>query len=300
MVIMNNKLFVLLVCVVFLLSACSRPIARFAIQDKNELKALKEVSFINESKNYESYKWNFGDGTTSEEKNPRHKFYSSGNHTVKLEVHKGNRKDVLTKDVFIASPDKCTVVIETPYGNMVAELYDHTPKHADNFVKLIEEGFYENLLFHRVIDGFMIQGGDPNSKNAKKNARLGTGGPGYQIDAEFDNNLIHVKGALAAARTGGPSNPKKKSSGSQFYIVQGSKLSEPQLNQIEARGRFKYTEEQKKAYLEVGGTPFLDREYTVFGRVIEGLDVIDKIATVKTNSSDRPIEDVWMKMKVVK
>ncbi len=297
---MYNKLLLFSISAILLLSSCSRPIAKFALENEHELKALEDISFINNSKNSESYKWNFGDGETSEQQNPNHIFYSSGHHIVELEVTKGNRKDVVKKDIFIAAPDKCTVVIETPFGNMVAELYDETPKHADNFVKLIEKGFYDNLLFHRVIDGFMIQGGDPNSKNAKKNARLGTGGPGYQVDAEFNHDLIHLKGALAAARTGGPSNPEKKSSGSQFYIVQGTKLSEAQLNQIESRGRFKYTDEQRKEYLEVGGTPFLDREYTVFGRVIKGLEVIDKIAAVKTNGADRPLEDVWMKMKVIK
>jgi len=179
-------------------------------------------------------------------------------------------------------------------------LYDNTPKHRDNFTKLADEGFYDGLLFHRVINGFMIQGGDPGSKNATKNKRLGSGGPGYQIDAEFNPENIHIKGALAAARMGDAVNPEKKSSGSQFYIVQGNKLTEAQLKQIENRKGIHYTEEQKKLYMETGGTPFLDMDYTVFGRVIEGLDVIDKIAKAKTGQGNRPVKDIWMKIKVIK
>jgi len=194
------------------------------------------------------------------------------------------------------SDKRTKVVIETEYGNMTAVLYDETPQHRDNFVKLANEGFYDDLLFHRIIKGFMIQGGDPDSKGAAPGQRLGMGGPGYTVPAEFVDQHIHLKGALSAARTGGPSNPEKKSSGSQFYIVQGNPVQEDMLNGSFASKN--YTDEQKQAYQEVGGTPQLDRDYTVFGMVIEGLDVIDKIAAVQTAPGDRPVEDVKMKIRV--
>ena len=146
----------------------------------------------------------------------------------------------------------------------------------------------------------MIQGGDPESRGADANARLGSGGPGYTIDAEFNKAFIHKKGALSAARQGDAVNPKKASSGSQFYIVQGKVSSDAELSGMEARLGIKYTEEQKKLYKEIGGTPFLDQNYTVFGEVIEGLDVIDKIAAVQTAPGDRPVEDVKMTMELVK
>jgi peptidyl-prolyl cis-trans isomerase B (cyclophilin B) len=183
---------------------------------------------------------------------------------------------------------------------MEVELYDSTPKHRDNFIKLAEEGFFDSLLFHRVIQGFMIQGGDPDSRNAAAGKHLGAGGPGYQIDAEFSSENLHFKGALAAARMGDAANPEKKSSGSQFYIVQGTPVSPDLMERMEAQKNIRYTPEQRKLYQQVGGTPFLDMEYTVFGRVVKGLEVIDKIAAVRTAPGDRPVEDVWMKAKVVK
>ncbi len=189
------------------------------------------------------------------------------------------------------------VKLSTSYGDMVIKLYNETPKHRDNFIKLVKDGFYNDLLFHRVIKDFMIQGGDPQSKNASSKQQLGSGGPGYTIPAEFNSNLIHKKGALSAARLGGPSNPQKESSGSQFYIVQGKKFSDAELNQMQGSGK-RYTADQIKIYKEIGGYPPLDNEYTVFGEVISGLDVIDKIAAVKTAPGDRPIEDVKMKITV--
>lgn len=195
--------------------------------------------------------------------------------------------------------DKCRVEIRTEYGNMVVELYDGTPQHRDNFIKLAEEGYYDGLLFHRVIKQFMIQGGDPNSRNAAPGQPLGMGGPDYTIPAEFVDSLIHLKGALAAARTGDQVNPQKRSSGSQFYIVQGQPLTEDMLTMIESRKGFRYTKAQRDAYLQHGGTPFLDRDYTVFGRIVEGLDVIDKIAAVPTDRQDRPEKDVSMSITVV-
>ena len=251
-----------------------------------------------------------------------------------------------------AQDNSSLVLLETDYGNITLKLYDETPKHRDNFIKLVEEGFYDGTLFHRVIDGFMIQGGDPDSKNAPSGAHLGTGGPGYTIDAEIDYpKFFHKKGALAAARQGDQVNPEKKSSGSQFYIVQGEKIENEdidrlqsmkaqqeqqtifmkyvtpfraQLEEFQATGDregfeklinqlrqdaeeeieqlppYKLSDAEVKAYTSIGGTPQLDGAYTVFGEVIKGLEVIDRIAKVETNSADRPNEDIAIKMSILK
>ncbi|MBA4196973.1 MAG: peptidylprolyl isomerase [Chitinophaga sp.] len=203
------------------------------------------------------------------------------------------------------SEQKETLVeITTDYGVMVAKLYNSTPLHRDNFIKLVKQGFYDSLLFHRIIRDFMIQGGDPVSKYADSTAMLGAGSaPGVErIPAEFRNNFIHKKGALAAARDG---NPEKASSNCQFYIVEGKKYDTAQLNQIYTQGvkpnnpSFKYSPAQKEIYERIGGTPFLDQNYTVFGEVISGLDVIDKIATAPTAIADRPVKDIRMKIKLL-
>ncbi len=188
------------------------------------------------------------------------------------------------------------VLIETDFGNMKVKLYNETPQHRDNFVKLVKEKYYDDLLFHRIINGFMIQGGDPNSKNAAPGAPLGAGGPGYQVPAEIGKP--HIKGALAAARTSDAVNPQKMSSGSQFYIVHGSLQNENALINIARQKGITYTADDLKRYQELGGTPQLDNDYTVFGEVVEGLDVIDKIAAVQKGQGDRPVEDVKMRIKM--
>lgn len=189
-------------------------------------------------------------------------------------------------------------VIHTSYGDMQGYLYNETPQHRDNFVKLVKEGFYNDLLFHRVIQDFMIQGGDPESRNAKPGVPLGAGGPGYTVPAEFNTNLIHKKGALSAARQGDQVNPKKASSGSQFYIVMGRPYNEPTLNNVELRKGITYTPEQKKIYATVGGTPQLDMDYTVYGEITGGLEVIDKIAAVQKDQRDRPLQDIKMTIEL--
>lgn len=190
-------------------------------------------------------------------------------------------------------------VIHTNYGDMKGFLYNDTPQHRDNFAKLIREGYFNDLLFHRVISGFMIQGGDPDSKNAKPGVALGSGGPGYKVPAEFNKNHIHKKGALAAARQADQVNPEKASSGSQFYIVQGKTYPEARLNGLSPQSGVSYTPEQKKIYETIGGTPFLDMNYTVFGEITDGLDVIDKIAAVQKGQGDRPVEDIKMTVKLI-
>ena len=189
-------------------------------------------------------------------------------------------------------------LIETNYGNIVVELYDSTPQHRDNFIKLVKQGFYDSLLFHRVIYDFMIQGGDPESKNAPKTKRLGGGGPGYTIPAEI--GALHYRGTLAAARKGGPGNPEKRSSGSQFYIVQGKqKLTREDIDKAAEYNKMNYTPEQIEEYLKKGGYPLLDNNYTVFGKVIEGMDVVDKIAKTPKALYDRPAEDIIMKISLI-
>ncbi|MGB0881489.1 MAG: peptidylprolyl isomerase [Vicingaceae bacterium] len=198
------------------------------------------------------------------------------------------------------SKKQTTVLLSTSYGDIKMVLYNETPKHRDNFIKLVKSGFYDGTLFHRVITGFMIQGGDPDSKTAKKGQMLGNGGPGYTVPAEFNKNLYHKRGALAAARMGDGVNPSKASSGSQFYIVQGKKYNRKNLEAMGKRSGATYTEEQIKVYETEGGTPQLDMNYTVFGEVVEGFDVIDKIAAVAKGRADRPKEDVKMTIKIVK
>lgn len=196
-----------------------------------------------------------------------------------------------------AKPSKkdFVITISTSFGDMVLLLYDETPKHKANFVKLAKEGFYNDLLFHRVIKEFMIQGGDPDSKNAKEGEMLGRGGLDYRVDAEFVPKIYHKKGVIAAARD---NNPAKASSSCQFYIVQGKKFMENDLSTIEQRLNIKYTDAQKEVYKTLGGTPHLDQNYTVFGEVIKGIEVVDKIALVETDPNDRPKKDVRMQLKI--
>jgi len=208
------------------------------------------------------------------------------------------------KDSIITKKDlKQDVLLQTNHGDIVLRLSDSTPLHRDNFLKLVKTGFYDSLLFHRVIQNFMIQGGDPNSKHAKAGEPLGDGGVGYRIPAEFRVSLFHKKGVIAAARD---NNPEKASSGCQFYIVQGRVFTDAGLDSVETfrlNGR-KIPAEQREVYKTIGGSPHLDQSYTVFGEVVKGLDVVDKIAEVQTSKgqdTDRPLEDVRiLKAKLIK
>lgn len=241
------------------------------------------------------------------------------------------------------------VKIQTTLGDITVRLYDETPLHRDNFVKLVKEGYYDGTLFHRVIKDFMIQGGDPDSKGAPAGKMLGVGGPDYTIEAEIKSGLYHKRGALAAARQGDEVNPERRSSGSQFYIVWGQVYNEGQLRQFskqmemqqmqavfnalakehhdeimqmrrernraglqelqeklaaEAEAKVKaegagMTDEQRSIYSTVGGTPHLDGQYTVFGEVVEGLDVVEMIQQTATARGDRPVDDIEMKVQVI-
>ena len=195
---------------------------------------------------------------------------------------------------------------------VVALFYEKTPLTVANFVALAEGThpklpdsllgipYYNGTIFHRVIDKFMIQGGDPVSKEANPSQQIGNGGPGYTLPAEFNPNLIHKKGALAAARMGDAVNPKKESSGSQFYIVEGQVYDAQKMAMIEQRMGVKLSDIQKKAYSSIGGTPHLDGGYTVFGEVIKGLEVITKISNLKRNKNNLPLEKAVMKVSIIK
>jgi peptidyl-prolyl cis-trans isomerase B (cyclophilin B) len=181
-------------------------------------------------------------------------------------------------------------VIHTSYGDITAKLYNDTPAHRDNFIKLVNEGWYEGSPFHRIMQKFMIQGG--GNKDGRND-------PGYTVEAEFKPNHFHKKGALAAARMGDQYNPSKSSSGSQFYIVQGQVVDDRYLNAVSAENGHQFTAEQKKVYKTLGGTPHLDGGYTVFGEVIDGLTVVDAIAAVKTGPGNQPITPVIMTIEIL-
>lgn len=208
--------------------------------------------------------------------------------TAQFSVFAQNKKVKKSKKDFL-------VTMTTDFGKIYLILYDETPKHKANFIKLAQKGFYDSLIFHRVIDNFMIQGGDPNSKNAKVGERLGNGDVGYKIDSEFDSAIFHRRGTIAAARDG---NPQKASSGCQFYIVQRKPLSDIEIQQMETRIGRPIPDKQKEVYRTVGGTPHLDMGYTVFGEVLQGMDVVDKIAASPRDPFDRPQKDIRMIVKV--
>ncbi|TWR29883.1 peptidylprolyl isomerase [Mucilaginibacter pallidiroseus] len=201
-----------------------------------------------------------------------------------------------------AKPPKNQYVrIKTAYGSCIIRLYNETPKHRDNFIKLTKEGFYNGTLFHRVIQNFMIQGGDPDSKDTTKNkagAELGNGDVKYTIPAEFRDSLFHKRGVLAAARE---DNPAKASSGCQFYIVEGRRFTPGKLDTVEntrLKGR-KIPPSQRLVYTTIGGAPHLDQNYTVYGEVVSGIDMVDLIAAVKKDAKDRPISNVAMTVELL-
>lgn len=200
--------------------------------------------------------------------------------------------------LYAAKPKHPYLRLKTAQGECIIMLYNSTPLHRDNFVKLVKKGFYDHTLFHRVIKGFMIQGGDPDSKQAAPGAELGNGDVGYTVPAEFRDSLFHKKGVLAAARD---DNPKKASSGCQFYLVQGKKFTDAGLDSVEnKRLHFKLPLEQRQIYKDLGGSPHLDRNYTVYGEVIQGISLIDTIATSPTGKNDRPVTNVAMTIKLLK
>ena len=205
-------------------------------------------------------------------------------------------KGSVEKEIVKTTPK---IRITTDSGIIVIRLYDSTPLHRDNFIRLVRQHFYDSLLFHRVIKDFMIQGGDPESKNAPPAIELGNGGPGFTIPAEFDSTLFHKKGVIAAAREGDQVNPLKASSGSQFYIVQGKKISDAEMDAIQVRKGISIPEDHRNIYRTIGGTPFLDMNYTVFGELESGNEVVDKIANTARDANNRPLLDIRMKIEII-
>jgi len=203
-------------------------------------------------------------------------------------------KKVNLKKIEGVTKDDTIVSINTNKGEIIIKLYNDTPLHKANFIKLINDGNLTNTLFHRVIRGFMIQGGDPESKNAVAGRGYGSGSLGYTIPAELNTTHIHKKGAMSAARTPDNINPEKNSSSIQFFLVQGKPQNDMQLNSQENNSQKKYTKAQRDIYKAIGGAPFLDGNYTCFGEVVLGLEVIDIICALPTNNADRPSEDVKM------
>lgn len=211
------------------------------------------------------------------------------------------------KDSAISKKDiKRDVLLQTTFGDIVVRLSDSTPLHRNNFLKLVKTGFYDSVLFHRVMKGFMIQAGDPNSKSAKAGMPLGDGSPGYTVPAEFRTSFFHKKGMLAAARWPDNVNPEKASSGSQFYIVQGKIFTDAGLDSVETfrLGGRKIPLAHREVYKTIGGSPHLDQGYTIYGEVVKGLDVVEKISLVPTSKGrdkDRPLQDVRInKVQLVK
>lgn len=196
------------------------------------------------------------------------------------------------------------VEIRSTAGTLVVELFNETPRHRDNFIKLVKEGAYDSLLFHRVIPAFMVQGGDPESKRSEAGTALGNGGPGYTLPAEIVPGLIHRRGALAAARQPDPVNPERDSNGSQFYIVHGKTFQPRELDLLAQRSArmgtpVSYTSEQQAIYASEGGAPHLDGAYTVFGQLVEGFEVLDAIAAQPCDPRDRPLSDIRIFMRVL-
>lgn len=284
------QLLMVLTSIVFL-AGCKEPKALFTMEPKSEVSPA-EVVFTNYSENAKEYIWTFGDGQSSTEEAPIHVYESWGTFTVTLTAKNGNKTTVMEQQLQIKEPRRRVAEIMTNKGVMMVELSNYTPQHRDNFIKLANEGFYDDLLFHRVIAGFMVQGGDPESKGAPADKMLGNGGPGYTVPAEIKPGMYHYKGAIAAARQGDAVNPMRASSGSQFYLVQGAPVDDNMLTQMENRNGFTYDESARNYYKQHGGAPFLDMNYTVFGYVINGREVIDAIAGVQTGENDRPVEDV--------
>lgn len=193
--------------------------------------------------------------------------------------------------LFVSVVSAQKLVIDTEYGKITMELFDNTPKHRDNMLKLVKDKFYDSTLFHRVIPQFMIQGGDPESKNAAEGQMLGNGDLGYRVDAEINQENFHQYGALAAARD---NNPEKASSACQFYIVVGKKFTDAELDALSKQNGRTYTPEQREVYKTIGGTPHLDGNYTVYGQVTDGMDVVEKIIALERDQNNRPLKDAVM------
>ncbi len=279
-----RKLALLGCCVLFI--QCAKPVAVFDV-DKHQDVIPAQLTFSNKSKASESYIWKVNGEVVSTNETLDHCFYDSGKHHVVLLAQAGTKVDSVSKELILRPPGNCMVLMKTSLGDLVMELSELTPVHLDNFVRNVESGYYVGLQFHRVISNFMVQGGD--NKTRKSGRKFDEP---EEIDSEILTSLHHVRGALAAARMPNEMNPDKRSSGSQFYIVDGAEMDEKKLKRIRAEKLFEYTEDQIQSYYDLGGAPQLDGEYTIFGRLVRGFDTLDKIASTKTDKFDKPLEPV--------
>lgn len=274
------------------LTSCSKPIADFVIISENA-SVPSELKLENNSEGADAFIWKINGEVVSDSVDYSQNIYESGRYTIELIAQKGSQKKSNQKEIVFSAPQECLVLMKTSVGDLLLELSELTPNHRDNFLKLVESSYYDGIIFHRVIDGFMIQAGD-NSLRKSGDVPFSS----QKIDKEFRQELIHKKGALAAARMPDNINPNKQSSPTQFYIVKGTAQSESSVRNYEAGKLNDYSNEQIQAYLDYGGAPQLDGEYTIFGQLIDGFDVLDKISATNTDNRDKPIEDIII-LKVI-
>ncbi len=280
---------------VTLIHSCNRPIAEFTHTTDTD-RVPTQVHFTNHSRHASDFLWDFGDGSQSDHLHPQKTYYLSGTYVVRLIARRGMRADTAFDTLQLFPPAHCMVRIHTPLGDMLAELSDETPLHRDNFTRLVELGYYRDAIFHRVVPGFVIQGGvHPVDSSVGFRDE-----PDSTIAAEIHPQLIHLRGALGAARLSDQMNPQRASSPTQFYIVQGHRVTEALLDRIEAENGILYTDQQRQLYLRYGGTPELDGKYTVFGYVRHGFEVIDSIAAVPRDERDRPLRDIPMQITLIR
>jgi len=274
---------------------CAYPVAHFEV-DSTNLSAPAVVRTKNTSRNATSYEWRLNDVLITDASNFTHTFLESGIFKLQLIASKGTKQNDFSEIIEVKAPERCQVYMNTSKGSMIFELSEATPGHLSNFVSLIENGYYIDLAFHRVLDGFVIQIGDQKTRLDPSIIISHE----EVIPQEISAGLIHLRGALAAARMPDEINPEKASSGSQFYIVDGHNLTLDDIKNYEATKQLNYTEDQINSYLKQGGSPQLDQEYTVFGYMKSGFDVLELISQVSTDQKDKPLEDVRiLEMRII-
>lgn len=275
----------LLLCILFI--QCSVPKAAFDLEGDDVRTAPEYLYFNNQSINAKAFRWLINDQIVSQEQDLRYYFTESGNYKISLHAIEGDKVSTADHYIGVRAPKECMILISTDKGDMVFELYEQTPIHRRNMLNLIKMGYYEGIAFHRVIEGFIVQAGDNATRTDGKIFSLPE-----TIPNEINTNLLHFKGVLAAARMPDNINPDKASSATQFYIVDGRDVTKEELKFLGDGRSTPYRQSQVEAYLDNGGSPQLDHEYTVFGRMVEGQAVLDSIANVETNDRDRPIDEV--------
>lgn len=276
---------ILLFLWLFFIISCASPSASFEVGVYEPIVPVS-IMLKNTSEDADSCYWDFGNGFSSSDVHPDVRYMFSGSYTITLKTFRGKKSSVYTEKIHLNAPDKCLINMETNYGHMTFELFNETPVHRDHFLSLIHKGYYEGIHFHRVIRGFVVQAGDEKTRSRKKShydIKEGT------LPSEIVEGMYHTRGALAMARQPDQVNPEKKSSSTQFYIVHGGPVSEGTLEDYEIEKDILYPEEIKKLYKNPGGSPQLDKEYTIFGHLIDGYDVLDKIAQASTDTQDKPI-----------